>query len=118
MSQAEKNPKPETDTGADAPVIVSEEKATDPRAIIFETKDKWTIYALRCRGHVPDKIEKVTAQSGKHQILVYTFPASAWADFDRYNRGVPFPVDDIREIEAAEREFKNNLFRTPENDSD
>lgn len=77
---------------------------------VIETKDKWTIIALRCKGHVPDKIDQDTSASGT-PLLVYVFPESAYEDFDAYSRGEPFPVEDIRLIQQMDTEFKNNLYR-------
>jgi hypothetical protein len=83
---------------------ISEEKES------FETKDKWTILALRSKGHVPVRIEQDKSASGS-PILVYVFPGTAYEDFDSYSRGEPFPVDDIRKIQQMDTEFKNNLYR-------
>lgn len=75
-----------------------------------ETKDKWTILALRCKGHIPERIEKDESFSGS-PILVYIFPKTAYADFEAYCRGEPFPVEDIRLVQQMDTEFKNNLYR-------
>jgi hypothetical protein len=86
-----------------------EEPTQSDKAKSVETKDRWTILTLRVRGHVPLKI--VPTAVGNNRVLVYHFPRTAWTDYDSYMRGEAIPVEDIRIVEAAEREFKNNLYR-------
>lgn len=75
----------------------------------IETQDRWTILTLRVKGHVPTMIEpRIT---GSQRILIYQFADTAWTDYDAYMRGEPIPIEDIRMVESAEREFKNNLHR-------
>lgn len=76
----------------------------------IETKDRWTILTLRSVGHVPCKIEPV-AMAGGNRVLLYHFDITAWTDYDAYMRGEPIPIPDIRLVEQADREFKNNLHR-------
>jgi hypothetical protein len=71
------------------------------------TKDRWTILTLRVLGHVPERIESVAY--GSTNVLMFHFPNTAQTDFDRYMRGVPIPVQDIRDVVNAEREFKDIL---------
>ena len=83
------------------------EEKREPKPI--ETKDRWTILTLRVKGHVPTAIEPTAV--GNNRVLVYRFGLEAWTDYDAYMRGEPIPISDIREVEQAEREFKNNLHR-------
>lgn len=75
------------------------------------TKDKWAIYAMRCCGHVPDKIVPSSAGDGG-RFLLYHFPSSVGEDYDDYMRGVDRePFTTIRLIREIDGEFKNNLYR-------
>jgi hypothetical protein len=89
----------------------SDSASRDPQAI--STKDRWTILTLRVKGHVPSNIE--TVAMGQNSVLMYHFDETAWTDYDAYMRGEPIPIGDIREVEQAEREFKNNLHRFARN---
>lgn len=88
-----------------------EVEGTEPKPERIATKDKWAIIAMRVRGHVPERIEPVSL--GHNNVMVYHFGTAAWTDYDCYMRGEPIPVADIREVEQADREFKNNLHRFP-----
>lgn len=81
-----------------------------PVAESFETKDRWTILAMRVCGHVPELIQSVAL--GKNKVLMYTFGDAAWTDYDDYMRGAERePFETIRRVQSAELEFKNNLHR-------
>jgi len=75
----------------------------------FSTKDQWAIIALKTRDHVPQVIERKMV--GSQDVLMYSYAEAAWTDYDAYMRGETFPVSDIRLVEQAMREFKNNLHR-------
>lgn len=76
----------------------------------FETKDRWTILAMRVCGHIPASIESVAL--GSNKVLMYRFENTAWTDYDDYMRGdIREPFGTIRQVQAAELEFKNNLHR-------
>jgi hypothetical protein len=74
------------------------------------TKDRWIILTLTTKKFVPTKIEYVKTEDG-HWVLMYHFGDEAFDIYDAYLRGEPIPVEDIREVERAERQFKNNLHR-------
>lgn len=73
------------------------------------TRDRHILLTLRALDHVALKIE--SRMVGSSSVLVYTFPETAWTDYDRYMRGEAIPIDNIRKVWQVEDEFKNNLKR-------
>lgn len=74
------------------------------------SKDRWTILTLLTFGHVPSDVKRIKLPDGPY-VLLFTFPPSSNDLHEKYMRGEPLPVDDIRHVERAERIFKGFLHR-------
>jgi len=92
-----------------AAITTSEAPCLEPPKPVV-SKDRWTILTLLTFKHTPLDVKRVKLEDGPY-VLVFTFPADSQDLYERYMRGEKLPVEDIREVERAERVFKGYLHR-------
>jgi len=80
----------------------------EPKPVV--SKDRWTILTLLTFKHTPLDVKRIKLEDGPY-VLVFTFPPDSKDLYERYMRGEKLPVEDIREVERAERVFKGYLHR-------
>lgn len=91
-------------------VAVTTETQTpeSPKPVV--SKDRWTILTLISFKHTPIDVKRIKLEDGPY-VLVFTFPPDSQDLYERYMRGEKLPIEDIREVERAERVFKGYLHR-------
>lgn len=90
-------------------VVTTETPAPEPLKPVV-SKDRWTILTLLTFKHTPLDVKRIKLEEGPY-VLIFTFPPSSQELYERYMRGEKLPIEDIREVERAERVFKGYLHR-------
>lgn len=74
------------------------------------TKDRWLVYIMIAKRMLPVKITPTVTDTGQRVLLFFFDPTEEAKDiFDRKLRGDMIPIEDVGELERAERVFKNNV---------